>query len=142
VGYQPVELCTVMTDGTVEPHDVLRIAGNGVTQTKFNLFDHALDDVRNERRWIAARDASINLSAKCRACKFMNACGGGYLPHRFSKVNGYDNPSVYCDDLYAMFENMQTVLESHLYVAKPGGERIALRDALSGADAGLSGFER
>jgi len=129
VGYQPVELCTVMTDGTVEPHDVLRIAGNGVTQTRFNLFDHALDDVRNEPRWIAARDASINLSAKCRACKFMNACGGGYLPHRFSRTNGYDNPSVYCDDLYAMFENMQTVLESHLYVAKPGGERVALRDA-------------
>jgi uncharacterized protein len=122
-----------MTDGTVEPHDVLRIAGNGVTQTKFNLFDHALDDVRQEPRWIAARDASINLAAKCRACKFMSACGGGYLPHRFSKHNGYDNPSVYCDDLYAMFENMQAVLESHLYVAKPDGERIALRDALPGA---------
>jgi len=83
VGYQPVELCTVMTDGTVEPHDVLRIAGNGVTQTKFNLFDNALDDVRQEPRWIAARDASINLAAKCKACKLMNACGGGYLPHRF-----------------------------------------------------------
>jgi uncharacterized protein len=133
VGYQPVELCTVMTDGTVEPHDVLRIAGNGVTQTRFNLFDHALDDVRNEPRWIAARDASINLSAKCRACKFMNACGGGYLPHRFSKANGYDNPSVYCSDLYAMFENMQAVLESHLYVRKPDGERVALRDALARA---------
>ncbi len=130
VGYQPVELCTVMTDGTVEPHDVLRIAGNGVTQTKFNMFDHALDDVRQEPRWIAARDASINLAAKCKACKFMNACGGGYLPHRFSKHNGYDNPSVYCDDLYAMFEKMESVLESQLYVAKPGGERIALRDAL------------
>ena len=141
VGYQPVELCTVMTDGTVEPHDVLRIAGNGVTQTKFNLFDHALDDVRQEPRWIAARDASINLSAKCKACKFMNACGGGYLPHRFSKHNGYDNPSVYCDDLYAMFENMESVLESQLYVAKPGGERIALRDALPRANAGMSGFE-
>jgi uncharacterized protein len=129
VGYQPVELCTVMTDGTVEPHDVLRIAGHGATQTKFNLFELALDDVRQEPRWIAARDASINLAAKCRACKFMNACGGGYLPHRFSKVNGYDNPSVYCDDLYAMFDNMQTVLENHLYVARPGGARVALREA-------------
>jgi uncharacterized protein len=98
----------VMTDGSVEPHDVLRIAGNGSTRTTFNVFDHALDEVRSEPRWQAARDASINLAAKCRSCKFMNACGGGYLPHRFSKANGYDNPSVYCDDLYAMFENMQT----------------------------------
>jgi uncharacterized protein len=130
VGYQPVELCTVMTDGSVEAHDVLRIAGNGVTQTTFNIFDHAIDDVRHEPRWQAARDASIHLCEKCRNCKFMNACGGGYLPHRFSKKNGYDNPSVYCEDLYAMFENMQSVLEQQVYVSKPGGERLSLRDAL------------
>src|SRR5215467_12413909 len=133
VGYNPVELCTVMTDGSVEAHDVLRIAGDGFTQTTFNIFEHPIDEVRNEPRWRAARDASINLAAKCRSCKFMNACGGGYLPHRFSKTNGYDNPSVYCDDLYAMFQNMQEVLEGHLYVKKPGGERVAIRDALGRA---------
>jgi uncharacterized protein len=133
VGYNPVELCTVMTDGSVEAHDVLRIAGDGFTQTAFNIFEHALDEVRNEPRWQAAREASINLAAKCRACEFMHACGGGYLPHRFSKGNGYDNPSVYCDDLYAMFENMQTVLERHLYVKKSDGERIAVREALARA---------
>ena len=133
VGYNPVELCTVMTDGSVEAHDVLRIAGDGFTRTTFNIFDHALDEVRSEPRWQAARDASINLAAKCQKCKFMKACGGGYLPHRFSKANGYDNPSVYCDDLYAMFENMRNVLEQHLYVRKPDGERVAMRDALTGA---------
>lgn len=131
VGHKPVELCTVMTDGSVEAHDVLRIAGDGFTQTKFNIFEHPLDDVRNEPRWMAARDASINLCEKCRQCKFMNACGGGYLPHRFSRKNGYDNPSVYCDDLYAMFENMQAVLADHLYVSKPGGERLNVRDAFA-----------
>jgi uncharacterized protein len=127
VGHKPIELCTVMTDGSVEAHDVLRIAGDGFTNTRFNIFDHAIDDVRNEPRWKAARDSSITLCEACRQCKFMNACGGGYLPHRFSKKNGYDNPSVYCDDLYSMFENMQSVLESHLYVNKPGGERVQLR---------------
>jgi uncharacterized protein len=112
-----------------EAHDVLRIAGDGVTHTKFNIFEHTIDEVRNEPRWKAAREASINLCEKCRQCKFMNACGGGYLPHRFSKKNGYDNPSVYCDDLYSMFENMQSVLEGHLYVSKPSGERFDLRSA-------------
>ncbi len=130
VGYKPIELCTIMTDGSVEAHDVLRIAGDGFTQTKFNIFDHALDEVRKEPRWIAAREASIDLCEKCRQCKFMNACGGGYLPHRFSKKNGYDNPSVYCDDLYSIFEEIQSVLERQLYLSKAGGERIALRNAL------------
>ncbi len=133
VGYKPIELCTVMTDGSVEAHDVLRIAGDGFTQTKFNIFEHAIDEVRGEPCWLAARDASINLCEKCRQCQFMNACGGGYLPHRFSKKNGYDNPSVYCDDLYAMFENMQSVLANHLYVTKSDGERLDVRDALAGA---------
>ena len=128
VGYQPVELCTVMTDGTVEAHDVLRIAGEGSSETTFNIFDHALDDVRKEPRWKAARDASINLSEKCRQCKFMNVCGGGYLPHRFSKSNGYDNPSTYCDDLYAMYENMDEVLQRHLYVTKPDGQRVGIAE--------------
>src|SRR4029434_7630378 len=65
VGYNPVELCTVMTDGSVEAHDVLRIDGDGFTKTTFNIFAHALDEVRNEPRWQAARAASINLAAKC-----------------------------------------------------------------------------
>lgn len=133
VGYKPVELCTIMTDGSVEAHDVLRIAGEGVTQTTFNIFEHAIDDVRNEPLWKKARDASINLSAKCRQCKFMRACGGGYLPHRFSKQNGYDNPSTYCDDLYATYEHIASVLERHVYVVKPGQERLRLSDALAGA---------
>ena len=33
VGHKPIELCTVMTDGSVEAHDVLRIAGDGFTNT-------------------------------------------------------------------------------------------------------------
>jgi uncharacterized protein len=32
-----------------------------------------------------------------------------------------------------MFENMQFVLESHLYVSKPGGERLDMPDALARA---------
>jgi len=73
VGHRAVELCTVMTDGSVEAHDVLRIAGDGFTHTKFNIFEHPIDEVRTEPRWKAARDASINLCEKCRQCKFMNA---------------------------------------------------------------------
>ena len=126
VGHRAVELCTIMTDGTVEAHDVLRIAGDGSTETACNIFDHAIDDIRSEPRWQAAREASINICDTCRKCKFMAACGGGYLPHRFSKANGYDNPSVYCDDLYAMFEHIQSTLAEQVYVRTPDGQRVAV----------------
>jgi len=127
-----------MTDGAVEAHDVLRIAGEGSTRTGCNIFDHAIDDIRSEPRWQAARAASIDLCETCRSCKFMNACGGGYLPHRFSKANGYDNPSVYCDDLYATFEHIQSTLATQLYLRKADGERVAV---VSGSGAG-AGFHK
>jgi len=126
IGLRAVELCTIMTDGTVEAHDVLRIAGDASTRTGCNIFDHAIDDIRGEPRWQAAREASINICETCRRCKFMNACGGGYLPHRFSKQNGYDNPSVYCDDLYATFEHIQSTLAEQVYLRKPDGGRVAV----------------
>jgi uncharacterized protein len=118
VGYGPIELCTVLTDGAMEPLDVLRIAGEASTRTAFSIFDNAIEEVKQEPRWQAARHASLNLAAKCRSCKFMAACGGGYLPHRFSKQNGYDNPSVYCDDLYSIFSHMAEGLGKHLYAGQ------------------------
>jgi uncharacterized protein len=133
VGHRAVELCTIMTDGTVEAHDVLRIAGDASTRTGCNIFDHAIDDIRSEPRWQAAREASINICETCRKCRYMNACGGGYLPHRFSKRNGYDNPSVYCEDLYATFAHIESTLAQQVYLRRPDGERVAV---IPGSSAG------
>jgi uncharacterized protein len=130
IGYGPIELCTVLTDGSMEPQDVLRIAGTGSTATTCNIFDNAIEDIKNEPRWQAARTASLDLCEKCKQCKFMRACGGGYLPHRFSKKNAYDNPSAYCDDLYAIFSHVQDVLANQVYLRKRDNRRIALSEAI------------
>jgi uncharacterized protein len=131
IGYGPQRTCTILTDGSMEPLDVLRIAGDGSTKTKFNIFDNTLDEMRYESLWRAAFDASLELNAKCKDCKFMHACGGGYLPHRYSRKNGYDNPSIYCDDLLQIFTHMQTVLQRHVYIAKQGADPINLSAAAS-----------
>lgn len=134
VGYGPEEVCVVLTDGSLEPLDVLRIEGDSSTSTACNIFDNALQDVVEEPRWKAVREASLDLCDKCRSCKFMMACGGGYLPHRYSKKNGYDNPSVYCDDLYSTFEHIQNKLQGHMFISKPTGERVRVSDALDRSD--------
>ncbi len=133
-GYRPMELCTVMTDGSVEVHDVLRIAGYGVTLTSFNIFDNAFEDIKNDAQWLAARHASLNLHEKCQKCPYMQICGGGYLPHRYSKAGGYDNPSAYCDDLFALLDYMGGVLESQVYVSEPAGRRIEIAEAMAIAE--------
>jgi uncharacterized protein len=131
LGYGPQEVCTILTDGSMEPLDVLRIVGDGSTQTTFNIFDNAIEDIKEEPRWKAARHASLNLCDKCKKCRFVEACGGGYLPHRFSKQNGFNNPSVYCDDLYATLSYVQSVLEKHVYVSKPSGDKISIGEAVT-----------
>lgn len=119
----------------MEPLDVLRIAGDGATQTSFNIFDNTIEDIKDEPGWKAARHASLNLSDKCNKCQFFGACGAGYLPHRFSKQNGFDNPSVYCADLYSMMSYMQSVLAKHMYVVKPSGDKVNIGDAITLARA-------
>jgi len=129
-GYGSEELCTILTDGSIEPLDVLRIAGASSTRTACNVFDNALQDIVDDAGWKAARRASLDLCEKCRNCKYMMACGGGYLPHRFSKENGYNNPSVYCDDLYSIFEHMQAVVQKNIYISTPDGENLSVSDAM------------
>jgi len=43
------------------------------------------------------------------------------------------NPSVYCDDLYATFQHIARVLDSHVYVVKPDKEWVKLAEELARA---------
>jgi uncharacterized protein len=99
IGYGPIQLVTMLPDGALEPLDVLRIAGNASTRSSMSILTHDLQDVASDPVWLSAYEASLTLAAECKSCVYQHACGGGYLPHRWSAQRGYDNPSVYCDDL-------------------------------------------
>lgn len=110
VGYGPISLLTINTDGTLEPLDVLRIRGNASTDTPLNIQTHGFDDIRTNSIWLEAYNASLELATECRDCPYLLACGGGYLPHRWSAKNGYNNPSVYCGDLKEIFRHIQETI--------------------------------
>ncbi|HEY6255867.1 MAG TPA: radical SAM protein [Xanthobacteraceae bacterium] len=125
IGYGPITTLTMLTDGSLEPLDVLRIAGHGATRTHYNVRAHQFQDVQGDATWREAQRSSLNLSAICRACEFRDACGGGYLPWRWSKDRRYDNPSVYCADLKAMFQHVWRRVSPTLYVQSTPGEAAA-----------------
>jgi uncharacterized protein len=103
IGYRPVTTFTLLTDGSLEPLDVLRTAGNKATKTNFNIFDHDLQAIQLDPLWREVRDAALTLAPVCEECVYKNACGGGHIASRWSKANRYNNPSVYCDDIKDIF---------------------------------------
>jgi uncharacterized protein len=106
VGLGPIDTVTLMTDGSLEPLDVLRIAGDGSTRSDANIRDNRLQDVQDDPRWRAAFDASLNLCDQCLQCEYLDACGGGHLAQRWSPERNFDNPSVYCDSWKRIFEHL------------------------------------
>ena len=39
------------------------------------------------------------LAPICQKCHEQDVCGGGYLPHRYARATGFNNPSVWCADI-------------------------------------------
>ncbi|MBZ9864235.1 FxsB family radical SAM/SPASM domain protein [Mesorhizobium sp. CA15] len=96
----PATLITVATDGGLEAVDSVKSTASGIQQIGLNVntdsFDAALDDPL-----ISIRQAGeAQLCSECRACVFKNECAGGYFPHRWGRGNHFNNPSVYCSDLF------------------------------------------
>ncbi len=108
IGLGPIETVTLMSDGTLEPLDVLRIVGDGSTATDVNVFKNSLQDIQQDIRWSTAYDASLHLCETCRQCEFMDACGGGHLAQRWSAERKFDNPSVYCQSWKNIFSHIWT----------------------------------
>jgi len=106
VGLGPIETVTLMTDGSLEPLDVLRIVGDGSTKTNSSVLNNALQDVQNDPRWREAFEASMELCETCQKCEFLDSCGGGHVAHRWSPERRFDNPSVYCDSWKRIFTHI------------------------------------
>ncbi len=106
IGLGPIETITLMTDGTLEPLDVLRITGDGSTKTDTSVKTHTLQDVTKDARWRTAYEASLELCDTCKKCEYMDACGAGHLAQRWSPDNGYDNVSVYCESWKKIFDHI------------------------------------
>ncbi len=90
-------LCVVESDGSIGANDVIRFCGGTFSEDSINVKTHTLDTHSEHFRL----ESIQKLCAKCRSCDMLNACGGGYLPDRFDGKT-FDNPSYYCDVIYAV----------------------------------------
>lgn len=108
------EILVVETDGGIEPVDSLKICANGFTKVGANVKTHTFDDAFDIELARLYNQSHKMLCKKCCSCPVRNICGGGGLADRYSKANGFDNPSVYCEDLLRIITHIQNVIFSQI----------------------------
>lgn len=113
IGGRPAGAIIVETDGSIEPTDAFKCCEHGLTKLGINVLRNELDDARRSSIVRAMQGGVTALCAMCHACDLRDVCGGGYMPHRFSRERRFDNPSVYCEDLQRLIRHIrQRVIES------------------------------
>ena len=106
VGLASVGLIVINADGSLEQVDALRSAFNGAAVTGLNVHTNPFDAALAHPAIIARQIGVAGLSPICRECTLYHLCGGGMYAHRYRAGTGFLNPSVYCNDLTYLIQNI------------------------------------
>ncbi|MET7621288.1 radical SAM protein [Streptomyces sp. NPDC005408] len=114
VGLAPVDLVVVETDGSIEQSDSLKASYSGAPETGLDIFQHSFDQALEGHEFRARQTGLTALSDTCGKCRLAQVCGGGLYAHRFSSLNRFTNPSVYCYDLAVLIDHIRSRIEDDL----------------------------
>lgn len=110
----------IETDGTLEPHDVFRICKDFDRTTNITVGRDAIAKLHNSMQYQLSLPDNYEFSGECQACDQFSTCKSGHFMHRFSKENGFSNPSVHCHVLYGLINHIMQflgLLLNEVYVA-------------------------
>jgi len=107
IGNPPLHFVCVETDGSMQGLDKLRSCENGMSTMPLSVNNADFREIALASPFHAAVMDGLPLPSGCRACPERDTCAGGYLPNRYSKARGFDNPSVWCADLLALFTHVR-----------------------------------
>lgn len=146
MGLAPADLAVIETDGTFEQTDSLKTAFDGAPATGYDIFRHGFAEFARHPGVRARQSGIAGVSETCRRCPVVESCGGGLYAHRYSSERGFDNPSVYCEDLRAFVEGVaERITERTLTPAVTSADELRLahlelnRTLLAGLNARLAG---
>jgi uncharacterized protein len=120
IGGNPIKSVMVESDGSMEPLDVLRVCENGFTQTNINVLTNSVDDILKTPVFAMAVRGSTGLADGCRGCPVEDICGGGYLPHRYSREAMFNNPNIFCMSLSRLILHIISALSDVMRLDSPG----------------------
>lgn len=115
-GLGTLDYLTIETDGTYHTTDILKVAFENASSIGMNVFENSINDALNSEKVCQYNEmlSATSLPGKCIKCKYSSLCGAGSLPHRYSLENGFNNPTIYCNENYYLIEHIITVLQEAL----------------------------
>ncbi len=117
-GLQAVDFAVIETNGDIEAVDSLKVTYPKATKLGMNIFTHSFDDIFESQKVIERQKKWQHLSKTCQECSLVKVCGGGYLPHRYSSKNQFQNPSIYCSDIKKIITTIQKAVIQDLQLIK------------------------
>jgi uncharacterized protein len=117
LGLASAAMVVIETDGSLELADTLKTAYPGAPETGFDVFRHDLDTAAAHPGFAEQNRGIEGLSPTCLACPVSAVCGAGLYAHRYAAGSGFDNPSVYCADLFGMIEHIRGTVGAHAETA-------------------------
>jgi uncharacterized protein len=110
LGNPPLRFVCVETDGSLQGLDKLRSCEDGLSDIGLNVLADDFAQIAAASPFHAAVMEGLPLPTACRACPERDTCAGGHLPNRYSAERLFDNPSVWCADLLALFAHARAKL--------------------------------
>ncbi len=111
VGPRRAGVVTIETDGSYEATDALKSAAPGLAVTGLDVHRHDVDAAAAHPVLTAQHGGP---PTPCAPCPLVRVCGGGLFAHRWSAESGFDRPSVYCPDLFALVTHVRRRVSASL----------------------------
>jgi uncharacterized protein len=110
--FKNVQLLTVDSDGGIGPDDSLKPLNGGLFN--MNIADNSFEDFAGSGLMRDLAAAEESLPSACVDCTWQTYCkGGGHsgrFANRFSARNGFDNPTIFCAALKALYAHVADFL--------------------------------
>jgi len=95
------------SDGTVSVDDSYIPALEWYSDTPvYDIATSSLQQFLADPIFLRIEELTATAPSACEPCPWVAMCRGGDLENRFSRRNGFDNPSVYCDSLKMFYQSV------------------------------------
>jgi uncharacterized protein len=145
IGSNKNDVLVLETNGEYEAVDVLKCCGDGFTKTGVNVSNATINEALSTPLAHAYYMSHKYLPKKCVACPVNEICGAGYIPHRYKKGKGFNNPSIYCNDLLKLITHIQQRIIDRLpndLINQSGLEKISYELAIEMINENMADSKR